>query len=106
MGKKLKSKASNSNSKATNCSSKTTEAQAVAVDNGTSSTLVSHKETACNKRRGGKLNVRSKVTNNAIVEDKELSNELLRSGYSIKYMVGDGNCLFRSIADQLRYTYR
>jgi hypothetical protein len=35
--------------------------------------------------------------------DKELSSVLFGAGYRIKYMVGDGNCLFRSLADQLRY---
>ena len=41
-------------------------------------------------------------SNGNIVEDKELSIALLNCGYRIKHMVGDGNCLFRSIADQLR----
>jgi OTU domain-containing protein 3 len=36
-------------------------------------------------------------------EEKKFSNDLLEEGYGIEYIEADGNCLFRSISDQLHH---
>ena len=106
MGKKIK--ASSHSSKVASCTSRSSISTATAVDKS-SPPITIHKQQAntkgktyaSNQRKGGRS--KTTITGGAIVEDKELSSALLSAGYRIKYMVGDGNCLFRSIADQLRY---
>lgn len=115
MGKKIKSKATSScSNKAASCSSKTSAstvavAKAAAVDKSSSSIMIQKQQFNAKEKKKGfnhcKKGGRSNATRTggAIIEDKELSSVLFSCGYRIKYMVGDGNCLFRSIADQLRY---
>jgi hypothetical protein len=100
MGKKIK--ASSHSSKVASCTSTT------AADKSSPPITIQRQQVntkgktyASNQRKGGRS--KTNITGGAIVEDKELSSALLSAGYRIKYMVGDGNCLFRSIADQLRY---
>jgi len=100
MGKKIK--ASSHSSKVASCTSTT------AADKSSPPITIQRQQQvntkgktyASNQRKGGRS--KTNITGGAIV-DKELSSALLSAGYRIKYMVGDGNCLFRSIADQLRY---
>ena len=115
MGKKIKSKASSHSSKATSCISRASTSTAIATATAAATVdkssppiqkqqqHVHGKEKGSNhNRKGGRSKPITSTKGGAIVEDKELSRALLSSGYRIKYMVGDGNCLFRSIADQLR----
>lgn len=112
MGKKIKSKASSHSSKATSCISRASTSTAIATAAATvdrssppiqkQQQQVNGKEKGSNHNRKGGRSKTITSTGGARVEDKELSRALLSSGYRIKYMVGDGNCLFRSIADQLR----
>jgi hypothetical protein len=108
MGKKIKSKPSSQSSKVASCTSRNSTSTVTAVDKS-SPPITIHKQQVnakgktytSNQRKGGRS--KTTITGGAIVEDKELSSALLSAGYRIKYMIGDGNCLFRSIADQLRY---
>jgi hypothetical protein len=47
--------------------------------------------------------VKLESNSRSMTPDMELSRALFSAGYRIKYMLGDGNGLFRSLADQLRY---
>ena len=67
------------------------------IDNDYVLSLMERYKTRSMKRAKTESKSRSKE------QDKELSSVLFSAGYRIKYMVGDGNCLFRSLADQLRY---
>ena len=44
---------------------------------------------------------KSGYTYGGSAEDREFEAELSRKGLIVKPMAGDGNCLFRAIADQL-----
>jgi len=53
------------------------------------------------KNKGKKKNKGGRNKSNSVVEDIELARLLADDGYIIRSMAADGNCLFRSIADQL-----